>query len=336
MVKKKSSKHYNFGIVGTGDISNSHIEAIKNSSSNIIGVFSHDKKRAKSFAKKHDIDYYDSYPDMLNDKRVDAIDIITYNNLHANYAISAINHNKHVILEKPIDINYSKAKKLVDLSNKKNLTLSCISQFRFSKGIQKLKQLTKEDYFGKINKIDISLTINRNDQYFEIPGWRGKKEIVGGGILIMNVIHLLDILVWLFGPIRSMDCRMDNLRKKFHKIEDTLRLILKFNDNIACKIYTTNLSDKTEPIKINRFGTKNSLTIENFEVLKMEISEKNIQNSVPDLNKVSQYCYNLQFKDFINSIEYNKTPQTTGKDALYCLKVIDKLYKNTKGRFQLD
>jgi len=321
-LKKIKKRELGFGLVGTGTIAPKHIKGINmNKDAKLVGVFSNSFSRGKDFAKKFNIKHYVNYSDMLNDKNIDVIDIITYNHLHAKYATQAINHNKHVIVEKPIDTNLNRAKKLVRLAKKKQKKLSCVSQLRFSPGIIKIKNLIDRGIMGDIFLLNISIPFHKNEKYYLKSKWKCKKRTAGGGILIMNVIHIIDILLWLFGPIKNVSGKKRIIRKKITNVEDCICTILEFKNNILGVISATNATAKGGPIRIEIHGTKKSITLENFM-----IANKLYKRIIPQFSS-KDYFY-FQIKDMINSIKYNREPLVNGESAIEALKVVNLIYQS--------
>ena len=123
-----------FGIIGTGDIAHTHIEAI-NAIARPIGVFSRSKERAREYAKKYKVKAHLDLNEMLDDPDIHIVDVVTVNNLHAEHASAAIRKGKHVIVEKPIDTDVNRARALVTLAKNNNRKLATISQWRFAPAV---------------------------------------------------------------------------------------------------------------------------------------------------------------------------------------------------------
>jgi UDP-N-acetyl-2-amino-2-deoxyglucuronate dehydrogenase len=321
----KNNKKIGFALVGTGWIAPYHIDAINsNQDARLIGVFSNNKTRGKKFAQQNGIKHYESYLNMLKDDEVDVVDIVTYNYLHADLAIKAINYDKHVIVEKPIDIDIKKAEILVKLANEKKRKLSCVSEFRFSKGITEFKTLIDKNILGTVHLINISMPLHRNDNYFLNSKWRGCKNQAGGGVLIMNVIHIIDILIWIFGPIISVNGRKTIVRKNIVNVEDSIGVLLEFENGLKSVISATNVAKETKPIRMEVYGTKNTVIVEDFC-----ITDKSINKIAQPLGKkVLKKCFFYQIKDMIDSIKNNRKPLTNGEAGLIVLQTIDQIYKS--------
>ena len=327
---KKANKKIGFGLVGTGWAASMHLGAINsNRFAKLIGIYSNDKKRGEKFAQEHKVKHYRYYSDMLMDDKIDIIDIATYSDKHAKYALEAIRYNKHTIVEKPIDIDIKKAQTLINLSKKKNKKLAYISEFRFSKDIQKLKQLIDKDKLGKIHLVNISISLYRDNKYFLESSWRGKKKRAGGGIIIMNMIHLIDILIWLFGPIKKVYGIKNVLRKKMIEVEDYAGALMEFKNKVIVVISATNAVIKSMPIRMEIHGTKNSLILEDFNITQRLTSDLSKKEKLK--SNLKQYYY-FQIKDIVKAINDNKEPAVVGSAGLEALKVIDSIYKSCHSR----
>jgi len=323
---KKTNKKIGFGLFGTGWAASMHLEAIStNRFAELIGVYSNSKKRGREFAREHKIKYYNHYSDMLMDNEIDIVDIATCSNMHAKYALEAVKYNKHVIVEKPIDIDIKKAIALINLARKRNKKLICVSEFRFSKDIQKLKQLINKNKLGRVHLINVSIPLHRDNKYFLNSPWRGEKKQAGGGIIIMNMIHLIDILIWLFGSIKKVYGSKNKLRKKLIKVEDYAGVLIEFKNQLIAVISATNTIIKSMPIRIEIHGTKDSIILEDFNIIRKLSSQLPKRSDFK--NKLKQY-YHLQIEDAVKVIRYNKKPSVTGRESLEVLKAVNSIYKS--------
>ncbi|MFH0826618.1 MAG: Gfo/Idh/MocA family oxidoreductase [Candidatus Omnitrophota bacterium] len=333
---KNDRRKIGFGLVGTGAVAPFHIRAInKNKEARLVGVFSGSVSRGRYFANKLRIKHYMKYSDMLKDDVIDVIDIITYNYLHADYAIEAIEYGKHVLVEKPIDIDLAKAQRLIKLAEEKHRKLSCVSEFRFSPGITELRDLIKKDALGRVFLIDISLFLHRDDKYFlNSGGWRSKTELAGGGVLIMNAIHVIDILLWLFGPIKKIYVRKMNVRN-YIEVEECAGLLMELENNILCLISATSAAAQEAPITIEVHGINGSVRLEDFTIIRNPGQNKVIRSFClidkikKFINKKSLFdiCFYHQIKDIIDAIKEGREPVTNGTFGVDALKVIKKIYE---------
>ena len=342
---QKSGRYGNndigFGLVGTGTIASSHVQAIHaNDGAKLVGVFSETSSRGREFAERYGIHHYSTYAELLEDNRVDIVDIANKTNLHAEYAVRAVEQNKHVLVEKPIDADLDKAEKLVNLAEEKHRKLSCVSEFRFSPGIMKLKELLETEALGDILLINVSIPLFRTPEYYTASPWRSKRESAGGGVLAMNAIHVLDILLWLFGPVREVTARKRILRENI-EVEDCAAVLMQFESNTLCAMTVTNATGKTLPLRIEIHGRIGSVELEDFVVvnrlgLNMEpllIMARKLKKRLLKGKSFIDMCYYHQIKDILDAVREDKNPLTSGDSGRRALGLLNRIYDACESQF---
>lgn len=313
-------KQIRFGVVGIGEMARKHMNILKSSKdTELVGVFSHDRNQAMSCSNKYGINFYPSYGDMLSDKRIDVIDIATYNHLHAEYGIKAMEEGKHVLVEKPIDISITKARKFLMAAERRKRILSCVSQFVFAPDIARLKKIIEQGSLGRICLVRAEMQLHKGNEYY--AGWRAKKRYAGGGIVIMNLIHLIDVFNYLFGDIQDLEAFLKTTREGI-EVEDCAILFLKYPKDIPCVVTATNAASQDRPMTIEVQGTNKTLRLENFSFpgIKSLLSRKYILEN----------CLRAQVQDMVKAVKFNKQPFTDGKRALQNLKTIHKIYDTAR------
>ncbi len=167
-------------------------------------MFNTPKGYAEDFAKNNNCRVFDTYEEMLNRGEIDVVSICTPSGTHAPLAIEAANHGKNVIVEKPVAITQQQIDDIVAAVEKNNVKLSVISQLRFDKNIQKVKKAIENGELGDLIIGDIYMKYYRAPEYYSSSGWRGTWAMDGGGALMNQGIHGIDILQYLVGPVKSV------------------------------------------------------------------------------------------------------------------------------------
>ena len=201
-----SKKTFNFGILGCGMIAEIHAKAIASvDCAELIGVTDNAADRATFFAEKYGVECYQSYESMLADPRIDAVCICTPSCFHAENAIKAMEKGKHVAVEKPMAIDLKEADEVVAVSRRTGKYLTVISQLRFADEIVKVKKMIDENAFGRITLCSLSMKYYRSPEYYSSSSWKGTKKFDGGGALMNQGIHGIDLLQYLVGPMTNVN-----------------------------------------------------------------------------------------------------------------------------------
>ena len=215
----------NFGIIGCGVISRFHIQAINAiDGAKLHGVYDHIYDFAKKTAEEQQVKAYQTLEEMLSDPELDAVCICTPSGLHAAQAIQAAKAGKHVLIEKPIALSLEDCDKISAKAQKSGVKIAVVSQLRFSPAMQKIKKALNEGKLGKIVSADIYMKYFRSQEYYDKNEWRGTIAMDGGGALMNQGIHGVDLLQYAMGPVKSITALSAALVRKI-EVEDTLSAV---------------------------------------------------------------------------------------------------------------
>lgn len=328
---------YRFAIIGAGNIAHIHAKAIREIKNvKLLAVYSSSIERAKKFAEIYNIKPYDSIEEMFKNENIDIVNIVTKNYQHIEHGILSAKNNKHIIVEKPLGNSFEEAQKLVKLCKEKNLKLSVVSQRRWDTSIRILKVLIENKKIGEVKQANLALKFARPQEYYDSnSSWRKNKKLSGGGVLINQAIHFIDVAQWLLGKPISVYAETKILSHNI-PIEDYVSAILKFKNNAVAKIIATTAVKKDIPDSIEIYSNKGVIVIKGRKIIKNTIlppSKNKILSWL--IQKINNYKFQYgshkqQIQNFINSIKYDKKPLIDGYEGLKVLKIIDNLYLSSK------
>ncbi len=321
-------KIYKFAIIGTGYIAHYHAKAIKLiKNAELVAVFGRSEEKTKNFAAHYGIKYYTDYEELLKEQ-IDVVNIIIPHCLHVDTALKAAEAGKHIIIEKPIDISLNKSKNIINFCKSKNLKLSVISQKRFCNSFIKTKNYIPK--LGKINLVSLSMVWHRPKEYYS--GWKADPKQSGGGVLIMQGIHYIDLLKWLFGPVEDVYFNATN--NYGLKVEDSISGNIKFKSGCLATIKMSTCSEQSMPDRIEIHGEKGSIIIEDERIIYL-INKKQHFNIFKNLIPKRFYYkkslinqFKAQFENILKSIDENKEPLINGYEGLEDLKIVKGIYKS--------
>lgn len=330
-------KIYKFGILGCGNIANTHADALKNiANAELIGVADNKKEFAVRFAEKNNVKAYDTYEEMLNDKEIDIVCICTPSGFHAQNAILAIEHEKNVILEKPMALTLEEADTITDALKKHNSKLTVILPMRFSEDIVKAKKLVEENAFGKITLCDLTMKYYRDDEYFKSSPWRGTKKLDGGGALMNQGIHGIDAFEFILGGIKNVKGVVKTLHHKI-EVEDTAVAMVEFNNGALGVIVgsTCSYPGFERVIRIN--GTKGYLVLKEDKIIELMINNEKVEiNNEPVLSNSASTAvvsnstlHRLQIENMINYLDGKEDLFINAEDGKMAIRVIEEIYKSS-------
>ena len=198
-------REFRFAIAGTGLVSKIHYEQISTiGGARVTAVFSRKEEKAREFAEQIGADWYTDYNEMLQREDIDIVNIVTPSGMHADMTIAAAKAGKHVIVEKPMDISLKKALQMIQVCREHRVKLSVISQHRFDPSALKVKSDLESGRFGKMVLGQCAVNWYRPQSYFDESPWRGTWGLNGGGVLINQAIHTIDLFQHFMGEVESV------------------------------------------------------------------------------------------------------------------------------------
>ena len=251
-------KKLRVAVIGCGRISVMHFASIVSSDrAELIACCDIKADRAEAAAKKYGINYYTDYNDLLNSETLDAVHICLPHYLHTKVACAAFDKGVAVLCEKPMDIDYEKAKHAVLLAKEKNVLFGIVFQCRFNNSARLVKKAVESGRLGKIISATSTLTWTRPDEYYIESDWKGTWDKEGGGVVIDQAIHSIDLVNWIVNSeVESVSCSMANRGHKIVKVEDSAEGLITYKNGVRYGFYCMNNYGCDEPIEIRLFCEK--------------------------------------------------------------------------------
>ena len=334
------------GLIGTGTIAHTHAKAIHSlPNAELTGSFSRNKENNKKFAKEHNCRAFSSLDEMLSDNKTDAVIICTPSGSHLEPGIEAMKHKKHVIIEKPLEITLDRIDKLIVTARQEGVKLTCIFQSRFAGAARELKKAVEQGRFGKITMADAVVKWYRTQEYYDSGKWRGTWQLDGGGALMNQSVHAIDLLQWLMGKPEMAMALTATLGHERIEVEDTAAATLRFGNGAIGTIQgtTTAYPGFRKHIEIN--GTEGSIILEDDyfktwtfknetaddERIRKEFGTSNTPegtSSDPSVNPVDLFA--AQIADFIRAVETDSEPFITPENARIPVEIILGIYESAE------
>jgi UDP-N-acetyl-2-amino-2-deoxyglucuronate dehydrogenase len=332
---------FRFGIIGCGVISRTHADEIgKIKGASLVAVADVAEDCAKNIAKAYGVDWYSDYLELLKRDDIDIVNILTPSGLRAEIAIEAARHGKHVIAEKPIDVTFEKATDMIQACRGAGVKLAVISQHRFDTSTVGVKKVIEEGKMGRVVLGECAVNWYRTQDYYDSGAWRGTWAMDGGGALMNQSIHTIDLLQYLVGPVESVFAHTATLAHERIEVEDVAVATVKFKNGALGTIVGTTSAYPGLSSRLEVFGTTGSAVIEHDKLthlyLKSEeqdgapsnLAAKNLDT--PDPTTVFGYAHGLQIEDMMNAIREDREPLVNGEEGLKPLEIILAIYESAR------
>ncbi len=202
-------KKIKFAVIGYGHIGKRHVEIIQqHKDTEVIAICDTNEELGQSLDSS--IAFYHRLEDMLNQQpSIDVVSICTPNGLHAQHALQALAHNKHVVIEKPMALTKRDCEQVIFKALQVQRQVFCVMQNRYSPPSVWIKEVIEKGILGKIFMVNIDCFWNRDQRYYQGHAWKGTSDL-DGGTLFTQFSHFIDIMYWLFGDITHIQSRLKN------------------------------------------------------------------------------------------------------------------------------
>lgn len=263
-----------FALIGCGMIANFHTKAIKSiEEAELVGIFDAYRPGADRFQQTHpelELEIFDTLEALLASPRVDAVCICTPSGLHTKQAVAAMEAGKHIVCEKPMSLSLQDADLLIETARKTGVKSCIISQFRFSEPVQLVKQAIEAGSFGRIVSGSLQMKYFRSHEYYASGAWRGTWKLDGGGCLMNQGIHGIDVFRYLMGPMKSLTAITKTQTRKV-EVEDSAVAIVDFANGAVGTIEGSTTCYPGYPRRIEICGENGSVVLEEDTVLRWDL-----------------------------------------------------------------
>lgn len=335
-------KIWKFGIIGAGMIADTHAQAILSlGNTGLIGFCDSGSGKAKTLAIKYSCKAFDNYHELLCDPDIDIVIIATPSGKHLEPAVEAAKHGKHVLCEKPLEITPERIDAMIAAHEKRGTFLGGIFNFRFNESLAPLKNAIESGRFGTLTYASVHVPWWRSDEYYK-SNWRGTWKLDGGGALMNQGIHMVDLLQYLMGPVDSLQAFTATLGHATIEVEDTAVSILKFRNNALGFIYGTTASYPGQFRRLEITGTRGSVVMVENSITVWQFAEETAADTeirkkysaieggggVSNPAAISFINHARNIEAFITAIEEKKKFEIDGQEARKAVEIICGIYRS--------
>jgi UDP-N-acetyl-2-amino-2-deoxyglucuronate dehydrogenase len=335
-----------FGIVGCGTISRFHARAIADvRGAKLVGCTSTRPASAEMLAAEMGCTASPTLKAMLADPRIDAITVTTPSGAHLEPAVAAARAGKHVIIEKPLEITLRRCDKIIRECEQHGVELATIFQSRFHEAAGKLKHAIDAGRFGRLTVGDAYVKWFRSQEYYDSRPWRGTWSLDGGGALMNQAIHSVDLLTWLMGPVVEVQALTATLAHERIEVEDAAVATLRFANGALGVVEATTAVYPGYLKRIEIHGTEGSAVLEEedfnvWDFAKPRKEDKAIRDAMAkqkstaggasDPAAIGHHGHAREFQDFVDAIRKHRPPAIDGREGRRSVEIILGIYKSAQ------
>jgi predicted dehydrogenase len=334
---------YGFGIVGCGMISGFHAKAIADvKGAKLVACFDTREEAATKFAADNNCLAFTDLRQMLAHPKLDIVTIATPSGAHMEPAVAAARAGKHVIVEKPLEITLKKCDRIMEACEKAGVQLGAIFPSRFHDSSRKLKRAIDGGRFGKLTLGDAYVKWFRTQAYYDSGAWRGTWALDGGGALMNQAIHSVDLLTWLMGPVIEIQANTATLAHQRIEVEDAAVATLRFASGALGVLEATTAAYPGYLKRIEIHGSEGSAVMEEEDLKAWDFAKPRKEDAVildemkkhkstgggaADPAAIGHHGHTLQFRDFVEAVRKNRAPAIDGHEGRRSVEIILGVYK---------
>lgn len=256
-------------VIGIGDISGNHLSAIVDHPAiDLVAVCDIDPERAEAAAAQWGVPSFTDVDTMLREVHPDVVHITLPHHLHASVAIAALKAGCHVLTEKPVAESYGAGVELARVARESDRSLGVCFQNRYNDSSQALRRLVDDHSFGSVLSARASVWWHRDASYYTASPWRATWREAGGGVLINQTIHTLDLLCWLLGAPESTSGVAANLTHAgITEVEDTATITMQHPGGVSSVYFATNCHAENAPVEIELVFESATVRVQDGQLL---------------------------------------------------------------------
>ena len=334
---------FGFGIVGCGMIANFHAKAIADiRGAKLVACYDSFPKSADRLSRETGCTPYNDLNKMLADPAVDIVTICTPSGAHMEPAVAAAKAGKHVIVEKPLEITLNRCDKIIAECKKAGVVLSAIFPSRFHESSKLMRKAVEQGRFGKLTMGDSYVKWFRTQEYYDSGAWRGTWKLDGGGALMNQAIHSVDLLTWLMGPAESVTAHTDTLAHKRIAVEDVCVATVRFKNGALGVIQASTAAYPGYLKRIELHGSDGTAILEEEDIkvwdfakkakgdaaiLKKMAGKTKTGGGASDPSAIGHHGHTEQFKNVLAAIKKGGKPAIDGPEGRRSVEIILAIYK---------
>lgn len=331
---------YGFGIIGCGTIAPVFADAIAQlDNARLVAVSDVVEERARAFAARYGASWHTDYGDLFRRDDVHIVCVLTWSGKHADVGVAAALAGKHVITTKPVDVTLPKIDRLITTCRDQRVKLAAIHQMRSFDSFVRAKRAIDEGRLGRIHFGNVFIPWCRTQEYYDSAEWRGTWQWDGGGCLMNQGIHCVDLLQWLVGPVAEVQAYADTLAHRI-EVEDAAVAALRFESGALGVIMGSSAVYRGLPSRIEVLGATGNVVVEGEDIIRWQVGEEEeiaalggstLGATDPQAGLADAVAGHVeQIGDFLRAIEEDRPPFVSGEEARKSVAIVLAIYESAR------
>lgn len=331
---------HSIGILGGGGISETHARAAREiNEAEIVAFCGQNRTKIARLGELYGGQVYENVQAFFQHKPMDMVLIGSPSGLHAEQGIEAARHGLHVLVEKPMDVTTEQADSLIAACRRAGVTLGVFFQDRAGSDIRRLKNLLDEGRLGKPILVSGRVKWYRPPEYYRDSRWRGKQALDGGGALMNQGVHTVDLLLWLMGNVRRVYAKTVTALHEI-EVEDTVVATLEFENGAVGTLEAGTSVYPGYKRRVEVTGSEGTVILEHDRIIAADLrvpleepigpGEENANASATSPFVSDVRGHKTILEDFLQAIDTNRTPLCDGLEGRRSVELVQALYESSR------
>jgi UDP-N-acetyl-2-amino-2-deoxyglucuronate dehydrogenase len=326
------------GIIGTGAIAGMHARAYKNIGFTVRACTNVTEDKGRAFAAEHGAEFLERYEDVCRHPEVDFVDVCTFPSFRLDVVRACGASCKPVQVQKPIATSLATARAMIEAARESGILLGVVSQHRFDRSSMFLSSAIRAGRLGTLLQCDAYVKWWRSDAYYARPV-KGSWETEGGGALINQAIHQVDLLLWFAGPVRAVRGMWQIGAAHAIESEDIVNAVIRYENGATGVIQAATALWPGYSERVEVHGTNGSAIITGDQLTSWDVKNDageppplstGIASGASDPMAISVDSFERQFLDFGEAITTGRTPVVAGEEGYRALELVDAIYRSCR------
>ena len=326
------------GIIGTGAIAQMHARAYKNIGWTVRACTNVTQETGRTFAAAYAAEFLERYEDICSHPDVDFVDVCTFPSFRLEPLEACAASHKPLQVQKPIATNLDTARQMIEIARDAGIVLGVVSQHRFDTSSLFLASAIRAGRLGRLLQCDAYVKWHRTDAYYARPV-KGSWAVEGGGALINQAIHQLDLLLWFAGPVTEVVGMWQLGATHNIESEDVVSAVIRYENGATGVIQASTAIQPGYPERIELHGTKGTAIVTGDKLTTWDVKDddgepppldKLVASGASDPMAISVESFERQFRDIGDAIATGRKPLVSGEEGYQALVLVEAIYRSCR------
>jgi UDP-N-acetyl-2-amino-2-deoxyglucuronate dehydrogenase len=331
-------KTWGIGLIGCGSIADFHIKAIQEmDNARLVIVASRNPDRARAVGERVGCTWTTDYHDVISNPDVEIVCLTTDSGSHGKIGLETLRAGKHLLVEKPMAMTVAEANQMIAEAKERGLTLSVVSQRRFERQHQFVKQVLMEGRLGKLLFVEVACPYFRPQSYYDSADWRGTIARDGGALMNQG-IHSIDLMLWMAGPVQSVFGKVATQTHQIEAEDIGIALLTFQNGAYGTLMSSTNIQPGLFP-SLNLYGERGTIKLEGSRIVHWTVpdvpepefdSSQSNAGGVVDPRSIPAEYHKAQIADVLDAVSNHRQPFVSGEDGREAVRLVEAIYRSAR------